>query len=98
MTSPVTATQRDGVIRLEGEISLANASMLLRESTAWFSAARTLQIDLSGISRSDSAGAALMLEWARRARKAGGDIRYLNVPGQIKGIMEFCALGPVVPA
>jgi ABC-type transporter Mla MlaB component len=41
-------------------------------------------IDLSGVTSSDSAGLALLIEWLSVAREAGRSLRYENVSAQIK--------------
>lgn len=92
------AVERDGArIRLSGSLSLDSVPSVLASSRDWFEDGADLEIDLSGIERSDSAGVALLLEWLRRARAAGHGINYVNPPAQMRAIVEFCALGSVLP-
>ncbi|PID62721.1 MAG: hypothetical protein CSB44_03125 [Gammaproteobacteria bacterium] len=51
-----------------------------------------LAIDLAGVSKSNSAGPALMIEWLARAGKAGHAIQYRNVP---ESLMELARVSQV---
>jgi phospholipid transport system transporter-binding protein len=80
--------------RIDGDLTIASAPRLLAESGAWFG--ESLTLDLAGVSRSDSGGAALMLEWTRRARRAGIELAFINVPGQLSAMLEFCGVRTIV--
>jgi len=68
-----------------GELTFASVPALQEHSPGWFSSPpKTL--DLAGVERIDSAGIALVIEWARRARLAGGDMRMLNVPASMTSL------------
>ena len=41
---------------------------------------RELQVDCSGITASDSAGLAVLLEWLAVAKRAGHSLRFTNLP------------------
>lgn len=91
--------RRDGDrVHLDGEFRFDTVPTMLAQSAEWFTGAGgELAIDLSGITRSDSAGVALLLEWLRRARAAGHTIRYLDPPAQMSAIIAFSALGDILP-
>ena len=42
-----------------------------------------IEIDCSGISSSDSAGMAVLLDWLATARQSGRSLHYVNLPGQV---------------
>lgn len=42
-----------------------------------------MQVDLGGVTESDSAGLAVLIEWVAAARRGGRAVRVLNVPGGI---------------
>jgi phospholipid transport system transporter-binding protein len=93
----VTVEKRaDGSIALSGEITLLNAHRLLEASKNWFAGDQAVIVDLGGLRRSDSGGLALLLEWARRARSAGREIRYQHVPDQIRDLAKFCNLDGIL--
>lgn len=49
-------------------------------------------VDLSGISHADSAGAAFLLELKRRARAADKPLRFSRCPTQLRGLITFFEL------
>ncbi|MGQ0501774.1 MAG: STAS domain-containing protein [Panacagrimonas sp.] len=53
-------------------------------------------IDLSGIKRMDSAGAAFLLEITRRANRRGLDLIFINAGPQPRGLLEFLQINNVL--
>jgi phospholipid transport system transporter-binding protein len=45
-----------------------------------------INIDLNNVSRSDSAGVALLIEWIRQAQKNNKTIQFHNIPKQMRDI------------
>lgn len=62
-----------------GELTFASVPTIQAESPGWF-AAPPAALDMAGVARIDSAGIALLAEWARRAQLAGTALRLTNVP------------------
>jgi phospholipid transport system transporter-binding protein len=60
--------------------------------TAASSSAGTLQIDCAGVTESDSAGLAVLIEWLAAAGRAGRHVRYSNLP---EGIRATAAISDV---
>jgi phospholipid transport system transporter-binding protein len=54
-------------------------------------------IDLSGITRADSAGLALLIDWLRIARREKVTLRFEKLPEQLTQIAEVCDLHSVLP-
>ncbi|HET6604855.1 MAG TPA: STAS domain-containing protein [Xanthomonadaceae bacterium] len=72
------ADPEHGTLRLRGSIDAASAPALLAQ---WAGRAATLRrIDLSAVTRIDSAGVALVQELLERARAAGGQATLTQVP------------------
>lgn len=84
-------------IHLNGELDAENIPARLRESERYFVAGQDTVIDLSGVTRADSAGVALLLDWLRQAKAARAGLTYRNAPAQMRAIIDFCALGDVIP-
>lgn len=75
---------------LSGELSFATAEAALEQALSAFAGgAGPVEFDLSGVTRTDSAGLALLLELARRARAAGREIRYTGAPEQVAHLARF---------
>jgi phospholipid transport system transporter-binding protein len=57
-----------------------------------------MRIDLAGVTRSDSAGLALLIEWLRESERLGKNITFLNMPVQMQSIARICGLQGILPA
>ncbi len=56
-----------------------------------------VQVDLSGVSRADSAGLALLIDLQRRARQQQCDIRFIHLPDQLSQILHLSELDDILP-
>jgi phospholipid transport system transporter-binding protein len=89
---------RDGRLALSGELDHAGVARALAEGRAWLEDGRgPLQVDLSGVTRSESAGVALLLEWLRAARQRGREIEFLSPSPQLQSLLKFFGLEGVLP-
>ena len=75
-----------GKFSLSGDVSFRTAESVLRASDGLFNRGGEVQVDLSQVSRTDSAGMALLLEWLSRANNAGVHMRFAGIPEKIKAI------------
>ena len=91
----ITATCRDRVLELKGELDHHGAKGLLtkleREIEATLPA--ELVMDFSGITFMDSAGIAVALRGWQRMREMGGRVALRNVAAQPKKVLEAAGLG-----
>jgi len=82
---------------LEGSLSLSTVPALARQGTRLLKALRSkpeteavsVEIDLSGVKRSSSAGIALLLEWVEQAGRNGIELRFRNWPEALVRIATF---------
>ncbi len=74
------------MIALQGSIGFETVTQWLQQADA-IVADGTL--DLSAVSQCDSAGAALLLELARRARQRGTPLQLINAPQQLHDFVTF---------
>ena len=56
-----------------------------------------LQIDLGGVSSSNSAGLALLLEWMDLARSRQVDLTFVNLPDSLRRIAALSNLEALLP-
>lgn len=87
----------EGAFRVTGHLGFASATALYRQGLRMFEGSPRLAIDLAGAERVDSAGLALLVEWTRRARLAGQEIRFLHMPEQLLQIARVSGLEAVLP-
>ena len=84
--------------QVEGELSLVTAPDLLQSMPAQFPPVGSeAHIDLEGVTRSDSAGLALLVEWLRLAEGQGITLRFHNLPDQLREIARVSDLLPLLP-
>lgn len=88
MSTAKLETVGDGKFVVSGILDATTVTAVLKRSYALFSGP-TLQVDLAGVTESDSAGLALMLEWLRLARKKNQQITFLNMPHQIAALARI---------
>jgi phospholipid transport system transporter-binding protein len=97
MTARLEKCALEGQFRLIGELSFASVPELDASSVPVFRGCPELAIDLSGVARSDSAGLALLIEWARRARQVDQALRYTGLTEQMLELVRVSGLDKVLP-
>ena len=82
MSTNVQTTSENGVNRIavSGELRLDTVSSVYRNVNLLPSGIQNIEIELSGVTRADSAGVALCVEWISQARKKGVPITFIDVP------------------
>ena len=78
---------------LEGELTLARVRDWLARADELASADR---VDLAKVTRVDSAGAALLLELTRRARRDGRELVFVNAGQPLRSLLEFLQIDRVL--
>ena len=78
----------EGRFALSGEMSFDTAERILKKSEEPFEEHTQLEIDLSGITMSDSAGLALLLEWVTWANHTVREIRFTGMPERVMAIAK----------
>jgi len=77
-----------GRFALKGEMNFDTAEQILRQSEAPFEEHTQIEIDLSGVTDSDSAGLALLLEWVTWATHSVREIRFIGLPDRVMAIAK----------
>lgn len=78
----INVQRNHGNIELEGVLDHVSVASVLAQSADWFTG-DAVNIGLQGISHSNSAGLAMLLEWQKIARQKQVSIQYHNVPEQL---------------
>jgi len=78
----------DGKFALSGRMSFDTAGQILAESEEMFEEHTLIEVDLSGVTDTDSAGLALMLEWITWANHTVREIRFHDTPAKIDAIAK----------
>jgi phospholipid transport system transporter-binding protein len=81
---------------VSGPLTFDTVPALLAGSGGWFAAAGGVTVDLQQVTQADSAGLALLLEWLRRARRAGCALAFVNIPPQMQVLIRVNGLTGVL--
>ena len=79
----------EGRFRVSGILDAGTVAAVLDESARKFAGISRVTVDLSHVTESDSAGLALLLEWLRLTKRAGGKIYLHDVPQQIMALARI---------
>jgi phospholipid transport system transporter-binding protein len=98
MNTPTLTPEGDGRYRLEGELNMQTVPDLLRRANLDLPGTTDIiNIDLAGVSRADSAGLALLLDWLRLAEQHQRRLTLSNLPTQLLEIARVSGLQDVLP-
>ena len=79
----------EGRFVLHGVLGFGTVGRVLEESKKLFEEHSVIEVDFGGITRSDSAGLALLIEWVNWAKHYVREISFRNVPQQVRSIAEI---------
>jgi phospholipid transport system transporter-binding protein len=78
----------DSRFALRGDLSFDTVEQILRASKELFNGQTNIEVDLSGVEKTDSAGLALLLEWISWSAISGIDIRFAEMPEKLLAIAQ----------
>ena len=78
------AERGEGRCALSGSLTLETAPWLWRELLSGGLLTGATEVDLSGVTESDSAGLALLISWRATRRHAGGDMDFTGMPQRLR--------------
>jgi phospholipid transport system transporter-binding protein len=88
---------KDGSARLTGELTFNSTPALFRVVEKFTHDGQNIDIlDLQEVSRVDSSGLALLLEWQARALSGDRKLRILNAPASLLQLAQLCEAGDLL--
>jgi len=88
MTSATLSFQAPNTLQISGELDFDSTLELQRMGRDWLNKQPIVQIDLAAVSKSNSAGLALLLEWQREAKRQGRGLVFINIPANLQAAAE----------
>jgi len=83
--------------KLVGELSFVSVQEGMKKGAKLFDFhANKMVFDLTGITKADSAGLALLLEWLRLASLNGVDLHYVNLPRQLQAMAHVAGVDEIL--
>ena len=86
----------EGRFALSGDMTFDTAERILAASEEPFEQHTRIEVDLSGVTNSDSAGLALLLEWITWANHTVREIRYKSMPERVLAIAKTTEVDPLL--
>lgn len=88
----------DGQFAVEGELSKFTVPSIVKVAEGLINgASQNVLVDLQGVTHTDSAGLALLLEWMTLSDKKGLQIHFRNLPSQLWEIAKVTDLEDILP-
>lgn len=84
-------------VRVSGDLTIDALPEYIEQSGPMFNELSELRIDLSAVTRSDSAGLALLIRWMREARASDKRIVFEQMPAQMLAMAEASGLDDILP-
>jgi len=83
-------------VRVAGELGFANAGEGVARTGELLGSATDVTVDLTGLTRSDSATLGVLLIWAANAALRGARLRFSNVPAGLRALARLCDAEPLL--
>ena len=93
----MTKSETSGEFRLEGAMTFATAAKGLKLVKPLLSRKANIRLDLSGVTRADSAGVGLLIEWLRLSREIGTHIRFAHLPDSLLAMIRVGGVAGMLP-
>ncbi|GAB6139346.1 hypothetical protein JCM14076_00750 [Methylosoma difficile] len=92
MSNLSLSNQGNGVVLVEGELTFAAIDDQAINALNIANTGKNLVLDLQGITSTDSAGLALMIEWQKQARSKRLPLTFKNIPEQLHNLAKLSGL------
>ncbi len=87
-----------GRFAVRGAFGFSTVTAILERSRELFDEVAVIKVDFSKVSDADSAGLALLLEWVSWARAARREMRFFEIPSQIRAVAEISEVDGILHA
>ena len=84
-----------GELSVEGSITIDNVVSVVANGVALFDG-EDVTIDLGRVTEADSAAVSLLLEWQREAARRHLQIRFFNMPQNLKSLMQLYGVSELI--
>lgn len=90
-TAAAIRSNNDGTAALSGELVFATIKELSEQGSALLTGEKPVRrLDLQAVSRVDSSGLALLLEWQSMAKGNGASLAVSNAPDDLVRLARLC--------
>jgi len=86
----------DGRLRVRGPLTLTTVEPLLKVVSPRLDGPE-IHVNLSGVTEADSSAVGLLLAWVRDAAASGRQVRFENLPSNLKSLISLYDVGEFIP-
>jgi phospholipid transport system transporter-binding protein len=91
--SAEASVEGDGTLTVRGVLNFDTVPDVYTRSLAWVQKSQgAITVDLKNVQRADSAGLALLVEWLHLARRQSRELKFVNVPEQVRSLIRVNGL------
>ena len=81
---------------VQGAITIDNVVSVIEQGVALFDRP-DLEIDLAQVTEVDSSAISMLLEWQRKARGQNRQLRFSNIPKNMKNLAQLYGISELIP-
>lgn len=89
---PRIVSADNGRVEIAGDLTFETVAGLRERGAEVLQGVGDVTLDLNAVTRADSAGLALMVEWLKQARRHDASLRVVNMPDQMLAIARMVKL------
>lgn len=95
---PQIVSAKEGRVEIAGDLTFETVRCLRERGSELFREGGDVTLDLNAVTRADSAGLALMVEWLRHAKRMRARLQVVNMPDQMLEIARMSKLESILLA
>lgn len=89
---------KEGIIRVSGDLNAVSVPKLLDATADLFrQSGQQVRIDLAKVTRADSSGLALLIDWMRTARRQHQQLSFRRLPAQLLDMARVSGIEALLP-
>lgn len=88
----------NGQVKISGDLTFETVSGLRERGAEVLQGDADVTLDLNEVTRADSAGLALMVEWLKQAKRKDASLQVVNMPDQMLAIARMSKLDSILLA
>lgn len=91
-------TLQNNILSVKGQLCFANVMSVYQQSLALLDQCPEWVFDFAGVTESDSAGLALIIEWIKLAKRKNRSVRFNTISQDLMSIARASGLASVINA
>jgi phospholipid transport system transporter-binding protein len=95
---PRIVSTENGRVEILGDLTFETVGGLRERGAELLRGKGDVTLDLNAVTRADSAGLALMVEWLRQAKRKDSGLQVVNMPDQMLAIARMSKLDGILLA